>query len=319
MADHDERDLPRHPIGVVAERTGLTPDVLRVWERRYGAVRPQRARGGQRLYSTADVERLRLLGQATAAGRSIGQLASLSVAELARLVREDEAARALAPAHQRATTSFAPGYVAEQGVALARAFDAPALERLLTRAASVLGVPAFLEAVCAPLLRRVGDEWHAGRLTPSQEHLATAVVQRVIATTMTALPAPGEAPTLVVATPAGERHEIGAVLAAAAAAAEGWRVIYLGADLPAGEIASAALGARADAVGVSIVLPSPRERVLAELASLRSLLPAGVLLLAGGAGAVSLAPELTVLGARVVTDLQALRVALRDVGAPEAV
>ncbi|MEJ7810707.1 MAG: MerR family transcriptional regulator, partial [Gemmatimonadaceae bacterium] len=97
MTERTDHETPRHPIGVVAERTGLSPDVLRVWERRYGVVRPVRASGGQRLYSTADVERLRLLHRATEAGRNISQLARLSIGELGQLVQEDDAARALAP------------------------------------------------------------------------------------------------------------------------------------------------------------------------------------------------------------------------------
>ena len=64
-----------HPIGVVAERTGLSLDVLRVWERRYGVVQPTRDEGGRRLYSDADIERLRLLAEATSGGRAIRQVA----------------------------------------------------------------------------------------------------------------------------------------------------------------------------------------------------------------------------------------------------
>src|SRR5437868_1909438 len=86
-------DTARHPIAVVAERTGLSQDVLRVWERRYGAVHPARASGGQRLYTDADVERLALLSAATRAGRSIAQVATLETSALAALVDEDIAAR----------------------------------------------------------------------------------------------------------------------------------------------------------------------------------------------------------------------------------
>src|SRR5918997_5056654 len=93
MQRRSEPDIARHPIGVVAERTGLSPDLLRVWERRYQAVEPSRSLDGQRAYSDADVERLRLLRLATLAGRSIRQVARLTSDELARLVREDEAAR----------------------------------------------------------------------------------------------------------------------------------------------------------------------------------------------------------------------------------
>src|SRR5687768_12427129 len=88
---------PRHPIGVVADRTGLSPDVLRVWERRYGVVEPQRSAGGQRLYSDADVERLVLLHRATRGGHGISHVASLSRAKLEDLVGEIEAAGIVAP------------------------------------------------------------------------------------------------------------------------------------------------------------------------------------------------------------------------------
>src|SRR5918999_1341804 len=78
-----------HPIGVVTRRTGLSPDLLRVWEKRYHVVRPRRSSGGRRLYSDADIERLRLLYRATLAGRGIGQVATLSTPTLAALVRRD--------------------------------------------------------------------------------------------------------------------------------------------------------------------------------------------------------------------------------------
>src|SRR5512141_1849871 len=84
---------PGHPIAVVAERTGLSQDVLRVWERRYDAVQPVRSPGGQRHYSDADIERLSLLRAATGAGRSIGQVARLPTEAIAALVADDAAAR----------------------------------------------------------------------------------------------------------------------------------------------------------------------------------------------------------------------------------
>src|SRR5512140_113462 len=157
----------RHPIAVVSERTGLSQDVLRVWERRYGAVDPERRPSGQRLYTDADIERLGLLRAATRAGRSIGQVARLSTAAVASLVEED-----LAASEQRiATTLSAPDAesVLDSSLAFARTLDATALDETLRRAAARMGVSAFLDAVAAPLLRRCGDEWHAGRMTPAQE------------------------------------------------------------------------------------------------------------------------------------------------------
>src|SRR5579864_136502 len=141
-----ESGAHRHPIGVAAERTGLSLDVLRVWERRYGAVAPARAGGGQRLYSDADLERLRLLRLATLAGRGIGQVASLGSKELAELVREDETARGRKGTWEPVVTPAPAEDDIQRALAFTRALDGPALESLLRRSLAVSGVGIFLDA-----------------------------------------------------------------------------------------------------------------------------------------------------------------------------
>lgn len=313
MRSRTESVIARHPIGVVADRTGLSPDVLRVWERRYRAVEPSRSPDGQRAYSDADVERLRLLRLATTAGRSISQVAHLDTEALARLVREDEAARQQADHRiESALLASASGDV-ERALELARAVNAPQLESFLRRAAASSGLPVFLDGLAAPFLRRMGEEWEAGRLTPAQERVATAIVQRVVEGAIQFLVAPYDAPSLLLATPAGEQHVMGSVLAAAAAAAEGWRATHLGPGLPAGEVAAAAMAVEARVVGVSIVYLRDRDHVLSELRTLRSRLPAPVALIAGGVGAAELAAELCGAGIQVVENLSQFRAAIRAV------
>lgn len=309
MPNHPLSTEPQHPIGVAAERTGLTPDVLRVWERRYRAVSPQRSEGRQRLYSDEDIERLRLLRLATLPGRSISQVVKLTTEELAALVDEDTSARARVGHHQPGSTPLADESV-DQALESARQFDTVGLEWRLRRAAAVLGLVPFIERVAAPLLRRVGDEWHAGRLTTGQEHLTTSLVRRVVAGAIPAMEASADAPQLVVATPAGERHEVGALFAAAAAIADGWRVSYLGADLPAREIAHVAAAVGARGVALSVVSPREHRPMLDEIRALRELLPADRFLVVGGSGAAGLAAELRAAGVTVATrlpDLHALK------------
>src|SRR5688500_12030531 len=182
MESTDEAVVPRHPIGVVAERTRLSQDVLRVWELRYSVAAPGRSAAGQRLYSDADIERLRLLNLATQMGRAISHVATLPTGELARMVRDDEEARGRAPGREPRSQP------AEDLIALALdhtiALDGAGLEALLRRALLTMGMTGFLESVASPLLSRIGDAWHAGRLAPSQEHLASAIVQRVLAAAM---------------------------------------------------------------------------------------------------------------------------------------
>lgn len=301
----------RHPIAVVADRTGLSQDVLRVWERRYGAVTPARGPGGQRVYTDADIERLGLLSAATRAGRSISHVARLSTGEIAALVGEDLAAR------ERLNPPPAPvpdaGDVVEAALVLVRSLDATQLDQALRRTAARVGATVFLESVAAPLLRRVGDEWHAGRLTPAQEHLASGVVHGIIVETMRAFAEEPGAPSVLVTTPAGDRHAIGAALVGAAAAVEGWNVIYLGADLPAADIAGAAESSGVRVVALSVVYVEDRGRVLRELRTLKERLPAGVTLLVGGAGARVLSSELEALGVRVETSIPGLVAELRRV------
>lgn len=299
----------RHPIAVVSERTGLSQDVLRVWERRYRAVTPKRGPGAQRLYSDADVERLRLLHAATQAGRAISRVARLATPALAALVDEDIAARdERAPAVDASSDAID---IVNAALAHARALDGAALNEIMRRGAARFGVSAFIESIAAPLLRLVGDEWHAGRLLKSQEHLVSSVVHDIIAETMRALVPQRGAPRLLVATPSGDRHVIGAALVGAAAAVEGWDVLYLGADLPAADIVEAARVAGVRVVALSIVYTENRKHVLSELRTLRSKLPATVALIAGGGGAVTLASELAAMDVRVASSIQGLVAELR--------
>lgn len=290
-----------YPIAVVADRTGLSPDVLRAWERRYQVVKPTRGQSGQRRYSSEDIERLTLLHAVTRAGRSIGEVANLPRDELQRMADEDVAVR-----ERRA--ALAPEYVALDRILgtaleLTRSLASVQLDAHLRRAAGLLGMPVFLERVAVPMLRYVGDEWHAGRLSIAQEHLASTVLQEIILQTMRGFTQREGAPRLLVATPAGERHAIGAALVGAYAAAEGWDVIYLGTDLPAGDIATAAVAAQARVVALSIVFVDDPARLVGEVRALRSRLPADVLLIAGGSGAALLSTELSAAGIKIASSM----------------
>lgn len=277
---------PRHPIGVVSERTGLTPDVLRVWERRYRVVEPKRSAGGQRLYSDADIERLSLLNRATRGGHGISHVAALDVARLDELVGEIESIAPPPPATRLSPTQ-AQSTVAE-AMGLTTRLDPVRLETLLRRSVTRHGIVAFLDSIAAPFLKAVGDAWHDGKLSVAHEHLATAVVQRIVTETTPLLTATDGNPAILIATLEGERHASGALMAAATAATDGWHVIYLGADLPTRDIVDTARRAEVRAVGISIVVADRKARMAAELREMESALGDGITLLVGGAGARSL-------------------------------
>lgn len=310
MAVGERAEAARHQIGTVAERTGLTPEVLRVWERRYGAVSPARSEGGQRLYSDAELEKLQLLARVTRAGRAIGLVAGLDSAELRRLALEDDEARRRLQERELEKGDRAALRAVDEAMILTRRLDAAGLEALLRRTAAIAGVPAFLEEVAAPFMHRVGDAWHGSRITPAHEHLATRVLQRVVEAAIDELGTGEGAPSIVISTPSGERHEMGALLAAATAASEGWRIYYLGADLPADDVAATAAAVGARAVAMSIVLAEEVAALGQQLMDLRQRLPSTTSLVVGGGASALAAEPLREAGILVLEDLEGLRAML---------
>ncbi len=288
----------RHPMSVVVQRTGLSAHVLRAWERRYRAVEPVRTKGGQRLYSDADVVRLGLLKRATEAGRSIGSVAGMPLEELALLVGEDAAE---SPGGGGGDRGRARRYL-DVCLAAAEEMDAAALRSELMRAVVRLDVATFVGGVVTPLLERVGALWAQGTLRPAQEHVVSAAVRQVLDWLLGQFAWTPSEPLLVVGTPAGEQHEFGAMLAGVVAADAGWRVLYLGPSLPGAEIALAAERAGAAVVGLSVVAAEPAV-ALESVAEVRRRLPAGVLVLVGG----RLAGSCEVDGVTRVPDLETLR------------
>lgn len=306
-------DEKRHPIQVVARRCGLSQDVLRAWEKRYGAVEPGRTGSGRRLYSDSDIRRLTLIREAMAGGRRIGELASLSAEELDRLVQED---RDVAPgppgqAGQRVAETHPDQHLAECLDAIL-ALDHTWLRAALSRAAIALQPAAFIDGLATPLLHRIGNMWAERRLTPGHEHLATTVIRNTLADMSSALQPQNGAPRILVATPAGQRHEIGAMLAATAAQLDGWHVTFLGGDLPAADIAGAAEQLDTDTVALSLTQSADDPIVDAELTELRQLLPEATVIV-GGQAAPSYRHTLDSIDAHLVADLAAFREKLKDI------
>lgn len=306
-------DRKRHPIRVAARRAGLTPDLLRAWELRYDAIAPGRTEGGQRRYSDADVERLRLLRLATDAGRRIGDVVELDPEGLRALVQEDR--EAVLEARQRLP---AAGRASELLADCQRAvveFDEDRIRSALSRATVMLTPTELVAELASPLMSHVGELWQTGEIDPANEHMVTALVRSTLSEVMSALPPHEPRRQLVVATPAGERHEIGALLVATLAAASGWSVTYLGADLPAASIVRAVLAVDARAVAISLVCPPDPAVAVEEILELRRRLERIIEVFAGGATAVASRDRLEAAGVRVLADIGPFPAALEEIAA----
>jgi methanogenic corrinoid protein MtbC1/transposase-like protein len=283
-----------YTVKAAARSTGLSAHVLRVWEKRYGAVVPHRTSTGRRVYTEADIERLRLLREATTWGHAIGQIATLPSAQLKQLVRRGRetgdrypVAAEVSPLNGLAgeedeAEDVTPDQVVKLAIAAVTALDSSALEKQLSRSLVLWSRPRVMDDVVVPLMHLIGEGWRTGELRIAQEHMASAVVRTFLGDMVRAHGVSQGAPTLVVTTPAGQHHEIGALMVAAVAAAEGWRVIYLGPDLPAEEIAAAVFRGKAKAVALSLVHPIDDPDVNRQLLQLRQLLPTNTTIFAGG-------------------------------------
>jgi DNA-binding transcriptional MerR regulator len=227
-----------HPIRVVARKTGLTAHVIRVWEKRYAAVSPERTQTNRRCYADTDVERLHLLRRATLTGHSIGQIARLPTERLRALVAADAMIPPMSPKTISSALAESTSQVLLEACFAAIAkLDSAGLEETLTRAAVIFSQPVLIEQVIVPLMHRIGDLWRDGKLRVAHEHLTSAVVRTVLGRLSRSFTPSPSAPSLVVTTPAGQLHELGALSVAATAASDGWHVTYLGPSLPAEEIA----------------------------------------------------------------------------------
>jgi DNA-binding transcriptional MerR regulator/methylmalonyl-CoA mutase cobalamin-binding subunit len=256
-------------VGAVTRLTGLSPHVLRAWERRYGAVSPLRSHGGTRRYRESDVARLRLLCAAVEAGQRIGDVARLSDAEL----------RARVGALEDTGPRPAVGPLLEAVERL----DTDELDRLLGVQLAALGPRLFTETVAVPLLRAIGEGWERGEVRVASEHLASVLVRSLLGAVLHPRGAARRGPRILFTTPAGERHELGVLMSAVTAAEAGARCTYLGPDLPVEEIAGAAtrLGADVVALGIACLARADAE---AALRALRGALRERVAVWIGGAG-----------------------------------
>ena len=262
-----------YSLGAGSRLTGRSPHVLRAWERRCEAVTPLRTPGGTRRYRESDVARLRLLAAATGAGHPIGDVARLSEAELRRRTAgPDEEPRPQLRLILEAIDRL----------------DADETQRLLGIQLAALGSRWFVAAVVEPLMHEVGDRWEDGRLCVASEHLASAAVRNLLGGTLRRTAQSSKSLPILFTTLPGERHELGVLSCAAIAVELGANAIYLGPDLPIGEVVAASGATRAGAVAVGASGCSPARQRERAVRQLRRALPSDVALWIGGSGSESL-------------------------------
>lgn len=254
-------------IGELSRRSGVSPELLRAWERRYGLLRPVRSPGGLRLYSDDDLRRVRLMRRHLAEGLAAAEAAALAASE--PLGESEEAPVSLRPESARAELAEALD-----------AFDEPRAQAVLDGLLAAATLDTLLADVVVPYLHELGDRWRRGEASVAQEHFASTVLRgRMLG--LARGWGRGLGPGALLACLPGEQHELGLVAFGLALRARGWRVAYLGPDTPLGTLEAAAAELSPALVAVASVA---LERVRAAEPELRALAARHRLAL-GGAGA----------------------------------
>jgi DNA-binding transcriptional MerR regulator len=207
-------------IGQLARRTGVSPELLRAWEQRYGLLQPTRTPGGFRLYSAADEARVQRMQSLVSGG--------LAAAQAARLVLSDDEPAPPTASPSATTLEEAAG---DLTAALDR-LDEQAANTALDRLFSTYTVETVLQDVVLPYLHRLGERWESGEVSVAQEHFASNLLAQGWGQ--------GRGPGAVLACLPGEHHELGLLAFGVALRRRGWRITYLGTDSPIGAVADIA-------------------------------------------------------------------------------
>jgi DNA-binding transcriptional MerR regulator/methylmalonyl-CoA mutase cobalamin-binding subunit len=265
-----------YSIKAVSQATGLTVETLRAWERRYRVVVPQRDSLGRRVYRPEDVLRLRRLREATERGHPIGRLVQLDEQGLVDLLHAPE---------PRTRPVSAPSAFVQRILEAAASYSTASCEQALTLAISLLSPARLIDEVLEPLLREVGERWHAGQFSIAQERMVSTSVRKHIGLIVETYDRTARRQSIVFATLPGERHELGLLMSTMICASHGFKVHYLGPDLPAAEIARYSREVGAAVVALSVVLLENLPALGSQLEVIRATLGPGVPVWIGGQGA----------------------------------
>ena len=303
-----------YPIRYVALQTGLSTHLIRVWEKRHQAVVPQRTDTNRRVFSREEIKRLQMLKNAVRAGHSISQIASLTTEELRQLVGFD-ATNGANDSSASEQVSMEADYFFKTSLTTVLDFDAAGLESVLDRAAVHLTRLELIDAVIVPLCKKIGVLWKQGELKIINEHMATTVIQSFLWNLLRSAQVSQTSPKIVITTPAGQQHELGALSVALIACESDWRPLYFGPSLPAEEIAAAAAYAGARAVALSITYPRDDHQLILEVKQLRRYLTGDITIMLGGQGVSHLGDLLGALEIKILKDIDSFRTALDTLAA----
>jgi DNA-binding transcriptional MerR regulator/methylmalonyl-CoA mutase cobalamin-binding subunit len=299
MSHDDIPDLAQN-ISAVERDTGLSKDVLRMWERRYGFPKPARDENGERQYTLAELAKLRSIKRLMDVGMRPGKLIGLSVDELDSLADARALSRreAVGPSLERDV------------IAMLKSHDPAALQHAFAQWLMRQGLQRFVLETVAPLSRALGDAWMRGDLFIFEEHLCTELLKSSLRAAINAFPRQPGSPRVLLTTLPNEQHGLGLLMVEALLVPEGAQCVSLGPQTPLDDVRRAAIAHKVDIVALSFSAAFPLRQATDGLATLRRHLPAAVTLWAGGE--MTRRERRTLPGVVLLHDLPASVTALRN-------
>jgi MerR family transcriptional regulator, light-induced transcriptional regulator len=287
---------PDLSIAAVERETGLSKDVLRKWETRYGFPAPLRDGQGERLYPVEQVNRLRLIKRLIDLGMRPSRIVTESEASLAELALNSQASEIREPdAHAEDVTATV--------LALLRNRNPEGLRQRLYRELLRHGLAHFVLDILTPISHSVGDAWARGELDIHEEHVYTEEVQWLLRNAIANLADPEGCPRVLLTTLPGEQHGLGILMAAALFSLHGAHCISLGTQTPVQDIARAAKAHNVDMVMLSFSMVYPQRSIHPALCELRKQIDAPTEIWAGGGGILRLSTA-KMLGVQLLPSME---------------
>lgn len=279
--DGSHSTMARYNTKVVVHETGVPADTFRAWERRYGVPLPHRTSTGQRLYSERDIAIIRWLRDRTAGGLTVSQAVRLLQSDADPSVGDEP----LDPANWDT--------LIQQLIDTLLRLDSGAAEAIFSQAFARYPIDDVCLKLIEPVLVQIGEGWHAGEIAIGQEHFATAFLHRKLSALLSVYDIVGGHATIVAAGAPGEQHDIGLLILALALVRRGYRVVYLGADVPQEGLLPVVEQVRPDLVCLSATTRASAEQVGVIAIALRALDHPPLVVVGGqGIGEYPAQPEL---------------------------
>jgi MerR family transcriptional regulator, light-induced transcriptional regulator len=259
----------KYTIDIAAKTSGLTQNAIRTWENRYQITTPERTQTRRRLYTESDIERLRLLAQATKSGYKIGDIYNYDIEDLKKLlpIFTSETPK------EEIIIAGAQNINFDMALEAVKDFNSEQLYDFLNTSANMKSKVAFINSIVFPFLELLGSQWKQGSIRIAQEHFASGIIKNFLTNMREKEIYNNDSPAIIVCTPLSQVHEIAALSAAVVIATYGWRVIYLGANLPSEEIIFSAKKTNAKVVALSIVYPQNKILLETEIDKIANYLP----------------------------------------------